>query len=104
MSRYLVIDWELQSVWFTNNLSEIDEGGSCRYGDVVDMIRGVQSVLASKELKALKESADEAAEAAGANERKCFFAGGKPAVYPRGISFANRETGAKRWLIFKLKT
>ena len=55
MSRYLVIDWELQSVWFTNNLSEIDEGGSCRYGDVVDMIRGVQSVLASKELKALKE-------------------------------------------------
>ena len=55
MSRYLVIDWKLQSVWITNNLEEIDEGGSCRYGDKVDMIRGVQSVLAKEELEALKE-------------------------------------------------
>lgn len=55
MSRYLVIDWKLQSVWITNNLEEIDEGGSCRYGDKVDMIRGVQSILVGEEIKALKE-------------------------------------------------
>lgn len=55
MCRYLVIDWKLQSVWITNNLEEIDEGGSCRYGDKVDMIRGVQSILTNEELKALKE-------------------------------------------------
>ena len=50
MCRYLVIDWELQSVWITNNLEEIDEGGSCRYEDKVDMIKGVQSILAKEEL------------------------------------------------------
>ena len=55
MCRYLVIDWKLQSIWITNNLEEINEGGSCRYGDKVDMIRGVQSILANEELKALKE-------------------------------------------------
>lgn len=55
MSRYLVVDWELQSVWITNNLEEVNEGGSCRYGDKVDMIRGVQSILANKERQALKE-------------------------------------------------
>ena len=54
MSRYLVIDWELQSVWLVNNLSEIDENGSRRYEDVSDMIKGVQSVLANEE-RALKE-------------------------------------------------
>lgn len=54
MCRYLVIDWKLQSVWITNNLEEIDEGGSCRYEDAIDMIRGVQSVLANEE-RALKE-------------------------------------------------
>jgi hypothetical protein len=54
MSRYLVIDWELQSVWAVNNLSEIDENDSRRYEDVSDMIKGVQSVLANEE-RALKE-------------------------------------------------
>ena len=54
MCRYLVIDWKLQSVWITNNLEEIDEGKSRRYGDALDMIKGVQSVLANEE-RALKK-------------------------------------------------
>lgn len=33
MRRYLVMDWELQSVWATDDISEVDSGGSCRWGD-----------------------------------------------------------------------
>lgn len=58
MCRYWVIDWELQSMWFTDDINEVNEGGSCRYGDKVDMIRAMQKALEEKELKALKERED----------------------------------------------
>ena len=56
--RYMVVDWELQSIWITDDLTEVNEGGSCRYGDIVDLIRDVQRILSGKELKALKEKAE----------------------------------------------
>lgn len=46
--RYLVMDWELQSVWATDDISEVDSGGSCRWGDPLDMIKLVESILDEK--------------------------------------------------------
>lgn len=48
MRRYLVMDWELQSVWATDDISEVDSGGSCRWGDPLDMIKLVESILDEK--------------------------------------------------------
>lgn len=49
MSRYLVIDWELQSLWFADDITDINDGGSCRYGDINDLIKDVKLVLSGKE-------------------------------------------------------
>ena len=48
MRRYLVMDWEMQSVWATDDISEVDSGGSCRWGDPLDMIKLVESILDEK--------------------------------------------------------
>ena len=45
MSRYLVIDWELHSLWFADNIKDFDDGGSCRYGDINDLIKDANTVL-----------------------------------------------------------
>ena len=50
MRRYLVMDWELQSVWATDDISEVDSGGSCRWGDPLDMIKLVESILDEKKI------------------------------------------------------
>lgn len=52
--RYLVIDWELQSVWTTDDIAEEDSGGSCRWGDQLDMIKLVESILEEKKNKAME--------------------------------------------------
>ena len=49
MSRYLVIDWELQSLWFADDIKDFNDGGSCRYGDINDLIKDVKEVLKGKE-------------------------------------------------------
>ena len=49
MSRYLVIDWELQSLWFADDITDVNDGGSCRYGDINDLIKDVKKVLKGKE-------------------------------------------------------
>ena len=49
MSRYLVIDWELQSLWFADDITDINDGSSCRYGDINDLIKDVKRVLKGKE-------------------------------------------------------
>lgn len=48
MSRYLVIDWELQSLWFADNIKDFNDGGGCCYGGINDMIRDVEIVLNGK--------------------------------------------------------
>lgn len=53
--RYLVVDWELQSVWTTDDITDEDSGGSCRWGDPLDMIKVAESILAERKHKALEE-------------------------------------------------
>lgn len=45
MRRYLIIDWELSSVWATDDIEDINSGGSCRWGDPLDMIKVAESIL-----------------------------------------------------------
>ena len=55
MSRYLVIDWELQSLWFADDITDVNDGGSCRYGDINDLIRDVEIVLSASKKKESKD-------------------------------------------------
>lgn len=44
-NRYLVIDWKLQSLWFADDITDFNDGGSCRYGDINDLIKTVKDIL-----------------------------------------------------------
>lgn len=45
MTRYLVIDWERQSLRFADSIKEFDDGGGCVYGDINDLIKNAETVI-----------------------------------------------------------
>ena len=54
MSRYMTIDFKLQSIWFSDDIEDYNNGGSCRYGDMLDLIRDVEKVLEGYKKKELE--------------------------------------------------
>ena len=54
MSRYMTIDFKLHSIWFSDDIEDYNNGGSCRYGDMLDLIRDVEKVLEGYKKKELE--------------------------------------------------
>lgn len=49
MCRYLVIDWELKSIWITDDINDVNDGGSYRYKNDEEMIKDIKDII--KEIK-----------------------------------------------------